>query len=409
MGNTQLVNRQRRSEPLPWNISDPLSEQRKFVIAWMGETETPFSELCRRYGVSRKSGYKRVSRFKELGLEGVGDLARSPKTHPNQTPAEVIEMLVNAKRRHMTYGPRKLLVVLSRHNPELVLPAPSTASKILKGHGLVRSRKRSRRSAPWATPFSDVQQPNDTWCADFKGWFRTDDGVRCNPLTITDAASRYLIACTGLKRPTFDEVKPIFELAFREFGLPRAMRADNGPPFSTTSLGGLSKLAVWWLKLGIIPERIRPGHPEENGRHERMHRTLKDAVASPPKESFRAQQRAFDWFIKDYNEVRPHEALGQQTPASVYFTSPRNYPSRIDQPRYTADVTVRRVRTNGDIKWKGNRVFISEALIGEPIGLKQISERTWAIYYGPLEIGMLDETTMKAIKTPVIVLPMSPD
>ena len=394
---------------MPWKEIDPFSEQRKFVTTWMGEPETPFTELCRRFGVSRKTGYKRIARFKELGLEGVGDLARSPKTHPNETPVELVEMLVRSKRHNMTYGPRKILRVIAREHTELALPAPSTASKILKEHGLVRSRRPSRKSAPWAEPFAGVHQPNDTWCADFKGWFPTADGVRCNPLTITDAATRYLFACTGLKRPTFEEVRAVFELVFREFGLPHAIRTDNGPPFSSTALGGLSKLSVWWIKLGIIPERIRPGHPEENGRHERMHRTLKDAVASPPKESFRAQQKAFDWFIDDYNEVRPHEALGQETPASVYFTSERIYPNRIDQPEYQAGVTVRRVRTNGEIRWKGDMVFISEALVGEPVGLKQISERTWAIYYGPLEIGILDETTMKAIKTPVKVLPMCPD
>jgi len=394
---------------VPWKETDPTNEQRKFITAWMVEAETPFLEFCRHFGISRKTGYKRVSRFKQRGLEGIGDLVRNPRTHPNETSAEVVDMLVTAKRRHMTYGPRKLLVVLGRDRPELALPAPSTASNILKQHGLVRSRKRSRRSAPWSEPFSDAQLPNDTWCADFKGWLRTADGVRTNPLTITDARSRYLIACTGLKRPNFEQVKPVFELAFREFGIPHAMRTDNGPPFSTTSLGGLSKLSPWWIKLGIIPERIRPGHPEENGRHERMHRTLKDAVASPPKSTFKAQQRAFEWFVGDYNEIRPHEALGQNTPASVYYDSQRTYPDRIEQPDYQNDVTVRRVRTNGDIKWKGNRVFLSEALAGEPVGLKQISERTWAIYYGPLEIGMLDETSMKAIKTPVKVSPMSPD
>jgi transposase InsO family protein len=309
----------------------------------------------------------------------------------------------------MTYGPRKVLKVLAREQPELVLPAPSTASRILKEHGLVRTRRRNRKSAPWAEPFSGVHQPNDTWCADFKGWFRTKDGVRNNPLTITDAATRYLFACTGLKRPTLNEVRPVFELIFREFGIPYAMRTDNGTPFSSTALGGLSKLSVWWIKLGILPERIRPGHPEENGRHERMHRTLKEAVASPPKSSFGAQQKAFDWFINDYNEVRPHEALGGKTPGSVYFASQRNYPDRIYHPEYQADVTVRRVRTNGEIRWKGSLVFLSEALTGEPVGLKQISTRAWAIYYGPLEIGILDEKTMKAIKTPVKVLPMCPD
>ena len=281
---------------MPWNISDSLSEQRKFIIAWIGEVETSFIELCKRYGISPKSGYKRVSRFKELGLECMGDLPRNSRMHPNQITAEVVEMLVRAKRQHMTHGPSK-------------------------------------------TP-----------CCASQGTSRT--------------------------RPSPTEYR---------------------------------KLAIWWTKLGIIPERIRPGHPEENGRHERMHRTLKDAVASPPKSSFRAQQKAFNWFIDDYNEVRPHEALGQKTPASIYYDSPRRYPDRIDQPEYTADVTVRRVRTNGEIRWKGSRVFISEALVGEPVGLQQISERTWAIYYGPLEIGILNETTMKAIKTPVKVLPMCPD
>lgn len=394
---------------MPWKETDGLREQRKFVTAWIGETETPFIELCQRYGISRKSGYKRVSRFKEFGFEGIGDLTRRPNSHPNQTPPEIVEMLVTAKRQHMTYGPRKLLVVIAREHPELALPAPSTASNILKEHGLVRSRRGSRKSAPWATPFSNAHQPNDTWCADFKGWFRTSNRVRVNPLTITDAATRYLFKCTGLKRPTFQQVRPVFELAFREFGLPNAMRTDNGPPFSSISLGGLSKLSVWWIKLGIIPERIRPGHPEENGRHERMHRTLKDAVASPPKASFRAQQKAFDWFIHDYNEVRPHEALGQKTPASVYFKSSRNYPNRIEQPEYLDDMTIRCVRTSGEIRWNGKLVFISEALVGEPVGLRQIAERSWTIYYGPLEIGILNEATMKAIKTPVKVSPMSPD
>tara|TARA_Y100000031_G_scaffold135300_1_gene158513 strand:- start:60 stop:935 length:876 start_codon:yes stop_codon:yes gene_type:complete len=291
---------------LPWKETDPLREQRKFVTAWLGEAFTPFTELCRRFGISRKSGYKRISRFKELGLEGVGDLSRTPLTHPNETPAAMVEMLVRAKRKHLTYGPRKLLVMLGAAHPELALPAASTASKILKEHGLVVRRRTNRRSAPWAGPFSDSQAPNDTWCADFKGWFRTGDGVRSNPLTISDFASRYLIACTGLRRPNYEQARPVFELVFREFGLPHAMRTDNGPPFSSASLGGLTKLSAWWIKLGILPERIRPGHPEENGRHERMHRTLKEAVASPPRASFRAQQRAFDRFIEDYNEVRPH-------------------------------------------------------------------------------------------------------
>lgn len=394
---------------MPWKNTDQLSEQRKFIIAWQGEALTPFSELCRRFGISRKSGYKRVSRFNEFGLSGIGDLSSAPGSHPNRTPAEVVEMLVRAKRSHMMLGPKKLLVLLAAAHPEFEFPAASTASNILKANGLVIPRRRSRKSAPWAEPFSDARRPNDIWCADFKGWFLTGDGVRCNPLTISDAASRYLIKCTGLRRPNYEQVRPIFELAFREFGLPLAMRTDNGTPFASTALGGLSRLSVYWIKLGITPERIRPGHPEENGRHERMHRTLGEAVASPPKASMGAQQGAFDWFFVYYNEVRPHEALGQKTPASVYYRSERNYPSRIDEPEYQEGVTVRRVRTNGEIKWKGGKVFLSEALVGEPVGLKQISERLWTIYYGPLEIGLLDESIMKTIKTPVKVLPRCPD
>lgn len=394
---------------MPWKNTDQLSEQRKFIIAWQGEALTPFSELCRRFGISRKSGYKRVSRFNEFGLSGIGDLSSAPGSHPNRTPAEVVEMLVRAKRSHMMLGPKKLLVLLAAAHPEVEFPVASTASNILKANGLVIPRRPSRKSAPWAEPFSDARRPNDIWCADFKGWFLTGDGVRCNPLTISDAASRYLIKCTGLRRPNYEQVRPIFELAFREFGLPLAMRTDNGTPFASTALGGLSRLSVYWIKLGITPERIRPGHPEENGRHERMHRTLGEAVASPPKASMGAQQGAFDWFFVYYNEVRPHEALGQKTPASVYYRSERNYPSRIDEPEYQEGVTVRRVRTNGEIKWKGGKVFLSEALVGEPVGLKQISERLWTIYYGPLEIGLLDESIMKTIKTPVKVLPRCPD
>ena len=394
---------------MPWKKTDQLSEQQNFIIAWQGEALTPFSELCRRFGISRKSGYKRVARFNEFGLRGIGDLSSAPLSHPNQTPAEVVEILVRAKRHNMLLGPKKLVVMLAAAHPEIEFPAASTASDILKANGLVINRRRSRKSAPWAEPFSDAQRPNDIWCADFKGWFLTGDRVRCNPLTISDATSRHLIKCTGLLRPNYEQARPIFELAFREFGLPLAMRTDNGPPFSTTSLGGLSRLAIYWIKLGIIPERIRPGHPEENGRHERMHRTLGEAVASPPKASMRAQQRAFDWFLVYYNEVRPHEALGQKTPASVYYSSDRDYPSRIDEPEYQEGVSVRRVRTNGEIRWKGGKVFLSEALVGEPVGLKQISERLWAIYYGPLEIGLLDESIMKTIKTPVRVLPRCPD
>jgi hypothetical protein len=246
------------------------------------------------------------------------------------------------------------------------------------------------------------------WCTDFKGWFRTGDGIRCDPLTISDACTRYLIACKGMERPRQEDVRREFERAFREYGLPGAIRSDNGTPFASVALGGLTKLSVWWIKLGIVPERIAPGHPEQNGRHERMHRTLKEETASPPARTMRAQQRTFDRFRAQYNDVRPHEALGQRPPASRYSSSPRDYPSHEREPEYPDGMTVRRVRSNGEIKWQGGLVFLSAALTGEPVGLRPQDDDIWTVHFGPLEIGTLDQRAQKVLRTPRKVLPMSP-
>ncbi len=246
------------------------------------------------------------------------------------------------------------------------------------------------------------------WSIDFKGWFRTADGTRIDPLTVQDAASRYLLVCDGLERPNGPEARRVLDRAFREYGLPRAIRTDNGAPFASVGLGGLSPLSVWWIKLGIIPERIEPGHPEQNGRLERLHRTLKAETATPPQANPRRQRRAFDRFRHCYNDERPHETLGQMPPASLYTPSLRPHPSRVSSPEYGAEATVRRVRNNGQIKWKGGLVYLSESLIGEPVGLVQQDERTWSIRFGPLIIGMLDDVSGRVDKTPTKVLPMSP-
>lgn len=393
---------------LPWNSTSPAEEQIRFIECWQ-RGEASFTRLCERFGISPKTGYKRVNRFRAYGWEGLGDRSRAPHTRPTKTPQEVAELLVATKLGHMTWGPRKLIPWLRVRQPQVDWPAPSTASSILERAGLVRRRRRARRAAPWGEPFAEADKPNDVWCADFKGWFNTADGARCNPLTVVDASSRYLLACRGLTHPRGPQVQRTMERVFREYGLPRAIRTDNGPPFASVGLGGLSPLAVWWVKLGIIPERTEPGHPEQNGRLERLHRTLKAETASPPQKTMHAQQRSFDAFRKQYNQERPHEALAHQTPASQYTASVRSYPSRVPEIEYEVGVTVRRVRTNGQIKWRGGMLYLSEALKGEPVGLSPHDDRHWRIQFGPLQIGLLDTYSGTVLQTPSEVLPMSSD
>lgn len=390
-----------------WSLTSPKDEQIRFIERWQ-VGEMSFVRLCQQFGISTKTGYNRVDRFRTSGWEGLGDRSRMPHTHPNEVCREVAELLVAAKREHLTWGPRKLIPWLRGQQPEVAWPAPSTAGSILQRAGLVRRRRRSRRAAPWSEPFAEAVMPNDVWCMDFKGWFRTTDGQRCDPLTVADAASRYLLVCQGLRHPRGPEVRRVLERAFRAYGLPRVIHTDNGPPFASAGLGGLSRLAVWWIKLGILPERSEPGHPEQNGRLERFHRTLKAETASPPRATARAQQRTFDTFRQQYNNERPHEALGHRTPASSYSPSFRSYPSRMPELAYETGVTVRRVRTNGTIKWQGGLLYLSEALRGEPVGLVAQDERFWSIRLGPVQIGLLDVHARNVLHVPVQVLPMCP-
>lgn len=392
---------------LSWKETNPENEQVRF-IEWCEAGEVTFVEACRQFGISRKTGYKRLQRFRSFGWDGLGDRSRAPRSHPNETPRAIAEQLIAAKEAHPTWGPKKVVAWLRGTEPDGSWPAPSTAGNILDRVGLVKRRKRRRRATPWSEPFAAAQYPNDVWSIDFKGWFRTGDGVRIDPLTVQDAASRYLLVCYGLPQPNRPQVQRALESAFREYGLPRTIRSDNGPPFASVGLGSLSALAIWWVKLGIIPERIEPGHPEQNGRLERLHRTLKAETASPPQANPRRQQRAFDAFRHTYNEERPHEALEQQPPARRYCPSYRPYPSQVSAPEYEVGVTVRKVRTNGEIKWKGDKIYLSEALRGEPVGLLQKDDRYWHISFGPLVIGLLDDHTQSVQRTPIKVLPMSP-
>jgi transposase InsO family protein len=361
-----------------------MKERDRLVRAYLSGRHT-VSELAEFYGVSRKTVHKVLQRYRESGPEGLLDRSHAAQSHPNATPPDVVEAVLRQKQAHPTWGPLKLLPGLG--DDPATWPAPSTRGLILARAGLTRPR-RQRRRVPPSQPFGTTQQPNDTWCADFKGWFRTKDGQRCDPLTVSDAYSRMLLRCRILERPDYAHVQPVMEELFREYGLPKAIRTDNGPPFASTAAGGLSHLAVWWLKLGISLERIRPGHPEQNGRHERMHRTLQE-VCQPPAASASEQQQRFDVFCTVFNHERPHQALQLRTPAALYVPSRRHYPAKLEDPIYPKEASIRRVRSNGEIRWQGKLIFLSEALIGEAVGITEVLGG-YAVAFGPIGLGVLD-------------------
>lgn len=347
------------------------------------------TELAYHFRVSRKTAHKWLGRFADEGISGLDERSRAPHRHPKSTPAEVVLAVVRAKQAHPTWGPAKL-TPCPDEAPEVIKawPAVSTRGRILGLHGLVTRRRHRRRASPWFHPFLGADRPNNVWCADFKGWIRTGDGTRCDPLTISDACSRMFLCCEILTKPDYTHVRPVFERVFREYGLPLAIRTDNGPPFASVSVGGLSLLSVWWIKLGIMPERIKPGHPEQNGRHERLHRTLKQEVMNPPASTPQAQQERCNSFCSLYNTRRPHEALGQVPPSNLYVPSPRPYPEHLRDIEYPPLTEVRRVRSNGQIKWRGELVFVSEALVGELVGVTEDKDG-WLVSFGTIALGLL--------------------
>ena len=366
-----------------------MDERMRFVLEQERGLHS-MTELCEIYHIARETGYYWLRRYQQGGLEALEDRNRAPRQHPNQTPEEIEQAVLELRRAHMSWGPRKLKRVLEREEPERPWPATSTIGEMLAREGLVIARKKRRRAPAYTQPFAAADAPNRVWCADFKGWFRTEDGERIDPLTITDACSRYLLRCQQVEKADTERVRAIFESAFRECGLPRAIRTDNGAPFASRAVAGLSRLAVWWMKLGIVPERIAAGHPEQNGRHERMHRTLKQETASPPAANRRAQQRAFDRFRREYNEERPHEALALETPSAVYTRSARPYPARVPEPEYGSALRVRRVGPRGVFSWKHQHVFLSETLIGESIGLLPMDDRFYTVYFAAFPIARFD-------------------
>jgi putative transposase len=377
---------------MPWKETDAMSERVQFMGEYLGG-ERGISELALEYAISRKTAYKWIERYEEGGWIGLEDQSRAPRHHPNAVGREIEEALLAMKAERPLWGAPKLRSKLMQAVGAEQCPAESTVSEILRRHGLSRVAKRRRRAVPSERPLGHCQQANEVWCADFKGWFRTGDGNKCMPLTISDGHSRYLLRCQGMEGHTgWTTVQPLFIATFREYGMPGAIRTDNGAPFASTGLGGLSCLSVWWVRLGIKLERIEPGQPQQNGRHERMHRTLKEATANPPRASMRAQQKAFDEFQREYNEERPHEALGQRTPGEFYEPSVREYPGKLPEQRgYPGQWERRTVRKWGQIKWKGREIMITNALRGQEIGLEPVDDGKWTVHFEGLELGVFDE------------------
>jgi len=369
-------------------VSCAEEEKLRFIADRLRGEET-MVELCARYGVSREAGYELLRRHAAEGLDCVRTRSRARRTQAAETPAEVVSAIVRLRERYPLWGPRKLRAYLGAREADLALPSASTMGEILRREGLVKGRRRKRAPLVSNGPFRPVVAANDVWSIDFKGWFRTGDGRRCDPLTVSDAHSRYLLAC-HIVVPREEGVKPVMEGLLREHGLPWALRSDNGPPFASAGAGGLTKLSVHWLKLGIALERIEPGCPEQNGRHERMHATLAQATIRPAAVDQAAQQARFDAFRQEFNHERPHEALGQTQPASHWHPSSRAYPRRIEEPSYPADHAVRRVRTNGTIKWGGELIFVSMALIGELVGLTETEDGGFMVRFINVDLGLIE-------------------
>lgn len=376
-----------------------MEEKLRFIMEYE-QRERTMTELCQRYQIARETGYVWVRRYREIGLEGLLEQSRARRRHENQTSEEIERMVLELRQAHMRWGPRKLKRVLENNEPGRVWPAASTIGAVLKRAGVVVGRRKRHKTPPYSEPLAHADGPNRLWCADFKGWFRTRDGERIDPLTISDAHSRYLLRCQGVEKIDTARVQGIFEAAFREHGMPQAIRTDNGAPFASRALAGLSRLAVWWMKLGIVPERIEAGHPEQNGRHERMHRTLKQEVTQPPAANRREQQRVMDRFREEYNQVRPHEALGMKTPAAIYHSSPREYPARVPDPEYPETMLVRSVKHQGQFRWKKHDVFLSEVLWSERIGLLPEDDRWFTIYFAQFPIGRFDSKQLRVTPLP---------
>ena len=379
---------------MPWRAASPMDQRTQFIADFLRDALS-LTELCALYGVARKTGYKWIDRYLRHGPAGLEERSRRPRRSPNQTSDEIVSAILAARRRHPTWGGKKLLALLHKRQPRWPLPGRSTACDILKRHGMVPIKRYRRRIGHPGKPTSEILAPNDVWSADYKGPFRTGDERYCYPLTVADGFSRYLLGCQALVSTAGEGAKLIFTRLFQEYGLPKRIRSDNGVPFATNTLARLSTLSAWWVRLGILPELIEPGRPAQNGRHERMHRTLKAETTRPAAGSLAAQQRKFNVFRQEFNHERPHEALDQETPASCYAPSPRPMPDRLPPLEYPDRFEVRYVSANGGIRWNSRWVNVSIVCVGEYVGLEEIDDGIWNVYFGPLKLGRLHERRMR--------------
>jgi putative transposase len=377
---------------MPWKPVSVLDEKLQFIAEWLAGEE-PMAWICQRRGISRQTGYEILRRYRAEGPAGLVERSRAPHRHGRATSAELVARIVELRRRKPHWGPKKLLAVLAEADPEQRWPAHGTVSDILRREGLSEPRRPRRRPLTMDQPFAAVQAANDAWCIDFKGWFRTADGSRCDPLTVTDAFSRFLLGLEIL-RPTAERVQAHMDELFQTYGVPASIRSDNGSPFASCGAGGLTRLSARWAKMGVRLDHIEPGQPQQNGRHERMHRTLKAETCRPPHADPKAQQARFDAFRQEFNHERPHEALGQKRPAQFYRPSGRRFAEPKDDPDY-ADDQVRRVRHSGEIKWNGSMLFVSEALIGEAVGIAQREDGHWLVRFADVPLGLIDRYSGK--------------
>ena len=379
---------------MPWEVTGPVQERTRFIEIYLTGLYT-ITELAERFSVSRQKLYKWLARHNADGIRGLADRSRAPLHIPHRTSNEVADAIIAFRRRFPHMGPRKIIARLTELHPDLGWPASSTAGDILRRANMVQPRE--RRSPP-VHPFrmrSEPAEPNDLWTVDYKGHFRLGNHRYCYPLTVVDHVSRYLLACDAYPSNKGPHTHLAFDRIFREYGLPGAILSDNGSPFGSPGLARLSRLSLSWIRLGIRIERIVPGHPEQNGAHERMHRTLKTETARPPEQVMERQQKRFDEFRHVYNQERPHEALGQKRPTTIYRPSPRPYPEKLPPIEYPGHLEVRKIEHNGMMRWKDGRIFTSKTLRGEYVGLEEIDDGVWSLYYGPVLLARFDEREMK--------------
>jgi len=377
---------------MSWQGVTVMDQRVRFIAEYL-KGYFPFSELCFQFSISRKTGYKWVQRYEEQGIEGLNDRARRPHNCPHKTDTAIVDAIVQARMKHPNWGPKKLLQIIAPDYKEL--PAISTTADILTRNGLIAPGKRRIRRTHPGCPKTTTNEPNDIWTADYKGHFKIGNRKYCYPLTVCDMHSRYLLGCEGHDAISLDQTKRYFTRLFNAYGLPQRIRTDNGVPFASNAIARLSTLSVWWIKLGIYPEQIEPGKPQQNGKHERMHRTLKKEATIPPEKNLMAQQKRFDAFSEEYNTERPHEALGMKTPASVYVASKRTMPKKLIHFDYPCHFEVRRVSRNSGIRWMNQFVPVSTTLAEEYIGFEEIEDGIYNVYFCELLIGRFFEKDLR--------------